>query len=236
MRPSCCYAAPVPTAQVLVFAGLKERLGRSEVEVELADGATVAHLLETLAVAHPEIAKSLTGCRVAIDQEFASADDAIPAGAELAVIPPVSGGMDATQVRGRCRLTDQPLVLAEVMARVEHQGAGGLVTFTGAVRERSRGKDIERLEYEAYGSMAVRTMDEIATGIEGDIEGVRVAIDHRIGVLGLGEVAVVIAASAPHRAEAFDACRRAIEALKQDVPIWKREVATDGASWIGQGP
>lgn len=208
--------------------------------VELADGATVADLLETLGRAYPEIAKSLTGCRVAIDQEFASADDAIPVGAELAVIPPVSGGMDAspapTQTVGRCRLTDEALVLADVVARVKHQGAGGLVTFTGAVRERSRGKDIERLEYEAYGSMAVRTMDEIARRIERDIEGVRVAIDHRVGVLGLGEIAVIIAASAPHRAEAFDACRRAIEALKQDVPIWKREVAVDGASWIGQGP
>lgn len=226
----------MPTTQVLVFAGLKERLGRSQVDVALEEGATVAELLTALARAHPEIAKSLTGCRVAIDQEFASANDAIPMGAELAVIPPVSGGMDATQVRGRCRLTPEPLALAAVVRRVEHEGAGGLVTFTGAVRLRSRGKDIERLEYEAYGSMAVRAMDAIATSIEAEIDGVRVAIDHRTGVLGIGELAVVIAASAPHRAEAFDACRRAIEALKADVPIWKREVATDGASWIGQGP
>jgi molybdopterin synthase catalytic subunit len=104
------------------------------------------------------------------------------------------------------------------------------------VRRHSRGKTIEHLEYEAYAPMAVRVMDEIRARIETELPGTRVAIHHRIGRLAVGEPAVVIAASAPHRAEAFAACREAIEALKRDVPIWKREVADDGAVWIGQGP
>jgi molybdopterin synthase catalytic subunit len=133
-------------------------------------------------------------------------------------------------------LTDRPLELAPVVDAVEHRGAGGVVTFVGNVRENSHGKTIEHLEYEAYGPMAVRVMADIAAKIEADIEGTRVAIHHRVGRLEIGEAAVVIAASAPHRAEAFAACRDAIEALKRDVPIWKKEIDTDGASWIGRGP
>src|SRR5690606_31877317 len=119
---------------------------------------------------------------------------------------------------------------------VEHADAGGIATFTGNVRRHSRGTTVEHLEYEAYEPMALRVLEQICARIEREIEGSRVAIHHRIGHLVVGETAVVIAASAPHRAEAFAACREAIEALKRDVPIWKREVADDGAVWIGQGP
>jgi molybdopterin synthase catalytic subunit len=228
--------------RVLLFAGLKERLKRAEVELELEGEPTVADLLAALGRAFPEIAPDLAHCRVAIDQAFARPDDPLPAGAEIAVIPPVSGGHDGprsaqgTFVHGACRLTDEPLELEAVVAAVEHRGAGGVVSFVGNVREHSRGKTVEHLEYEAYGPMAVRVMAEIAAEIEARVENTRVAIHHRVGRLEIGEAAVVIAASAPHRAEAFTACRDAIEALKRDVPIWKKEFDTDGAAWIGKGP
>ena len=122
------------------------------------------------------------------------------------------------------------------MSPLERRHAGGVVTFIGQVRDHSRGHAIDHLEYEAYAPMALKVMRSIADTIEAEVPGARVAIHHRLGRLEIGEVAVIIAAAAAHRAEAFTACRAAIEALKQDVPIWKREVAVDGTSWRVQGP
>ena len=221
---------------VLLFAGLREAARAESLEVSLPERATVRDLVDRLAQEHPALAGILSQCRVAVDEEFVGEDHPLKGAREIAVIPPVSGGSGGGDSSQRYAVLDTALSLASVVAHVEHAGAGGLVTFTGNVRLRSRGQTIERLEYEAYVPMARKVMAEIGARIEADIAGARVAIHHRIGTLSVGETAVVIAASAPHRAEAFDACRRAIEALKQDVPIWKREVSTDGAEWIGQGP
>ena len=217
--------------ELLVFAGLRQRLGRPSLALELPAGCTVAQLRAQLERTHPELG-ALTHCRLAVDHEFVDDATIIPAGAELALIPPVSGGHDGAA----SHLSEAPLELARVVAAVEHEGAGGITTFTGAVRRHSRGKTVDHLEYEAYAPMALAVMDRIARGIEAEIRGTRVCIHHRIGRLEVGEIAVIIAASAPHRAEAFDACRRAIEALKREVPIWKKEVDEAGEAWIGQGP
>lgn len=222
---------PMPNYRILLFASLRERAKRSEIEVEIDTPVTVAQLLEDLGRREPTLAPLLPGCRVAVNQEFVENDETIPLGAEIALIPPVSGGHD-----GRVHLGHDPLRLADAIAAVEHRGAGAVATFTGNVRAQSRGQEIEHLEYEAYSPMALRVMATIVARIEDEIPGARVAIRHRLGRLEVGEAAVVIAASAPHRAEAFAACREAIEALKRDVPIWKKEVSTTGASWVGQGP
>jgi molybdopterin converting factor subunit 1 len=221
---------------VLLFAGLRQQVGASSVEIEVAEPATVAQLREAIAAAHPGLADMLAGCRVAIDREFARDADPILPEQEVALIPPVSGGAPVDELGQRSRLRETPLSLAEVVAAVEHRDAGGIATFTGNVREHSRGKVVRFLEYEAYPAMAVAKMDEIALGVEGEIAGARVAVQHRVGRLGIGETAVVIAASAPHRDEAFRACREVIERLKRDVPIWKKEVDAEGGEWIGQGP
>jgi molybdopterin synthase catalytic subunit len=134
------------------------------------------------------------------------------------------------------RVTDEPLQLDEVVRAVSVPEHGGIVTFTGQVRAVSHGKRIVRLEYEAYRPMAERKLAEIGAGIAVEWPGTRVAIVHRVGVLAVGEAAVVIAASAPHRAAAFEACRAAIDRLKESVPIWKKEVAEDGEVWVGLGP
>lgn len=223
----------MPTHEILLFASLRQRAGRDTLTVEVDEAATVGDLVAAIAAAHPSLAELLAQCRVAVDQSFSRNDDPLGAPKEIALIPPVSGGHDGPP---RVRVTAAPLRLADVVACVEHPGAGGIATFTGNVRGESRGKSIDHLDYEAYVPMAESVMTEIAAAIEARIDGSRVAIHHRIGTLKVGDTAVVIAASAPHRAEAFDACRDAIEALKRDVPIWKREHATDGDSWFGRGP
>ncbi len=115
-------------------------------------------------------------------------------------------------------------------------GQGGVVTFSGAVRDMTRGRKVVRLEYEAYPEMAVKQLQAIGDDVTARFGGARLAITHRVGTLKPGELAVVIAAAAAHREEAFLACRHAIEALKRDVPIWKREVYDDGEVWVGLGP
>ncbi len=230
---------------VLLFASLRQRAGRPELVVELVRSLppTVAELRLAIRERHPELG-SIDHCRFAIDQEFvAHEDQPIALGQEIALIPPVSGGSGAeleadprSWTGTHSRLSRAPLSLAEVVAAVEHRDAGGISTFTGNVREHSRGKTVQRLEYEAYAPMAVRVMDAIAVAVERAIPGARVAIAHRIGTLVVGETAVVIAASAAHRDEAFRACRETIERLKQDVPIWKKEIDDHGGEWLGRGP
>jgi MoaE-MoaD fusion protein len=223
------------TVRVLLFAGLRERLRQSHVDLELQGGATVRDLLTALAAAHPAVRELLPPCRVAVDQTFVSADHPLHGAAEVAIIPPVSGG-HGVDPGDSFYLGLSPLSQARAIAAVERRTAGGVVTFIGKVRDHSRGHAIHHLEYEAYEPMALRVMQQIAAGIETELPAARLAIHHRLGWLGIGDIAVIVAAAAPHRAEAFDACRAAIDRLKRDVPIWKREVAIDGTTWFGQGP
>ena len=133
-------------------------------------------------------------------------------------------------------VTDQPLSLDRCVAAVSSPGMGGIVTFTGMVRRHSRGLTIDHLQYEAYGAMALREMTRLCDEIEAEIAGTCLAVEHRIGTLQIGDLAVVIAAAAPHRAEAFTACRAMIDRLKDRVPIWKKETSDDGTEWVGLGP
>lgn len=133
-------------------------------------------------------------------------------------------------------VVDRPISVIEVLDAVGGDGFGGTVTFTGTVRDCSRGRDVAHLEYEAYVPMAERVLARIGDEIAEQWPGTRTAIVHRVGTLAVGETAVVIAVAAPHRAEAFEGCRHAIERLKEDVPIWKREVFADGSEWVGMGP
>jgi molybdopterin synthase catalytic subunit len=130
-------------------------------------------------------------------------------------------------------LRDAPLSADEAIERVKHAGAGGLCLFLGMVRDVNDGQPVVRLEYEAYAPMAVAEMTRIAEEIAAEIEGVRLAALHRTGALAVGDVAVVCAASAPHRDEAYRACRALIDRIKARVPIWKREHGPGGAHWVG---
>jgi molybdopterin synthase catalytic subunit len=219
--------------RVLYFAVFREKLGRDEDALELADGATVADAIAALAARHAPIAKLRGKFRVAVNQDFTDDAHALAGGDELALIPPVAGGADPAR---HVQLLATPLSLDRCVAAVSGAGMGGIVTFTGMVRRHSRGTTVDHLEYEAYGTMAVREMTRLCDEIEAEIAGVKLAVEHRTGRLEIGELAVVIAAAAPHRAEAFTACRAMIDRLKERVPIWKKEIGEDGAEWIGLGP
>lgn len=218
--------------RVLYFAVFREQIGREDDVLALAPGARVRDAIAALAARHSPIGRLRGRFRVAVNQDFTDDDRELADGDELALIPPVAGGADPHHVQ----LLASPLSLDRCVAAVGGPGMGGIVTFTGMVRRHSHGAVIDHLEYEAYGTMAVREMTRLCDEIEAEIAGARLAVEHRVGRLGVGDVAVVIAAAAPHRAEAFAACRAMIDRLKQRVPIWKKEVGDDGAEWVGLGP
>lgn len=214
---------------VLYFAGARDAAGTSR-ETLPRTPATVGALRRALAEAHPRLGPVLARCRIAVDQEFAEDAAPLPDGAEVAVVPPVAGGAPR-----RFAVVERPLALAEVLEAVGGPGRGGVVTFTGTVRNETRGRRVVRLEYEAYAAMAERKLAEIGAAVAAE-HGAEVAIVHRVGVLAPGDAAVVIACAAPHRTAAFRACEACIERLKRDVPIWKREVFEDGSEWVGLRP
>jgi MoaE-MoaD fusion protein len=214
---------------VLYFAAAREAAGSSRETLEVAAGCRIAELRRLLADHHPQLGSVLPRCRMAVNEELAGDGDAVSDGAEVAVIPPVAGGAPL------CRVLDTPLSLEEVIAAVRAPGRGAVVTFEGDVRGDTKGRKVVRLEYEAYRSMAERTLARLASEIERE-HGAAVAIAHRVGMLRPGEAAVVIACAAPHRTPAFRACEATIERLKREVPIWKREVFEDGSVWVGLGP
>lgn len=222
--------------QVLYFAVFRERLGRDEEELILAEGSTVADAISALAHRHPAIAQLKGRFRVAVNHDFVTEGQVLTDGAELALIPPVAGGAGAGAPCRHVELTDRTLSLDRCIVAVRGEGMGGIVTFTGMVRLHSRGTTIDHLEYEAYAPMAVKVMTQLCEEIEAEIAGARIAVEHAVGHLAIGDIAVVIAAAAPHRAEAFTACRAMIDRLKDRVPIWKKEVSVDGAEWVGLGP
>jgi len=214
--------------RVLYFAAAREAAGTAREELAEAP-ATVADLRRVLSARHPALSRILPRCRIALGEEFAGDEAPVADGAEAAVVPPVAGGAPLFAV------VDRPLELAEVVAAVGGDGAGGVVTFTGVVRAETRGRPVVRLEYEAYKPMAERALARIGAEV-GAAHGAALAVVHRVGVLAPGEAAVVIAAAAAHRTPAFRACQECLERLKQDVPIWKREVYRDGSEWVGLGP
>ncbi len=215
--------------KVLVFGALREEAGSRELLLDLAPGARVSDLMLRVGEKLPSVARLGDRLRVSVDLEIAARDVELEDGSEVALLPPVAGG---SGVPSTCTLSESALDAAEVGARVTGDDAGGLVTFVGAVRNHSRGQDIEFLEYEAYPEMAIREMQKIADEAAMRWPGTRVAIAHRVGHLEIGDAAVVIAAASKHRAEAFEACRFAIDTLKVTVPIWKKEVATGGQYWV----
>jgi MoaE-MoaD fusion protein len=179
--------------QVLYFAVFRERIGSPGEEFEIADGATVRDAIAALAAKHPPIAQLRGRFRVAVNQEFVDDTHVLRDRDEIALIPPVAGGASCRHVE----LTDRTLSLDRCMNAVRGEGMGGLVTFTGMVRLHSRGTTIDHLEYEAYAPMAIKVMTELCDEIEAEIPGTRVAVEHRVGHLQIGDIAVVIAAIAP---------------------------------------
>lgn len=213
---------------VLYFAAARERAGRSSETIDLGEGATAGDALAAACERHPALRAVAGKLRLAVDQEFAPLDRKLRDGGEVALIPPVSGGAP------QHRIGPEPLSADAPLQEVAGTDAGAVVSFVGTVRASNHGKSVVRLEYEAYPEMALRVFARIAAEAQ-QRWSARVAIHHRVGALDPGALSVVIAAAAPHRADAFEACRHAIEVLKEDAPIWKREFYPDGSSWVGLG-
>ncbi|OLE37449.1 MAG: hypothetical protein AUG48_04385 [Actinobacteria bacterium 13_1_20CM_3_68_9] len=201
---------------VRLFAVLRERAGRDSVELALADGATVADALEALRVeAGLDELLARLPVRMAVNRDYASLETKLAQGDELALVPPVSGGAHRT---AHARVTEEPLSVEAVSAAVRRPAAGAVVVFQGTTR------DVARLEYEAYREMAE---ERIAAILDECVErqGLEAAAaEHRVGRVPLGEASVIVAVSAAHRAEAFAGAREAIDRIKAEAPIWKREV------------
>jgi molybdopterin synthase catalytic subunit/molybdopterin converting factor small subunit len=196
--------------RIRLFAALRERAGAEELTLELDHGATVADALREL--------HWLTGdlrAAVAVNRDYASAATVLHADDELALIPPVSGG--STGALAHVAISSAPLSLQRISELVTDPRAGAVVTFQGVTRE------VPALEYEAYAEMAVEKLEAIAREVAERHGLCAVAVEHRVGVVELSQPSVVIAVSAPHRAEAFAGAREIIDTLKLIVPIWKRE-------------
>jgi molybdopterin synthase catalytic subunit len=207
---------------IRLFAGLRERAGTGTRTLELPEGATVADVWGAL-----ELGDEPKGLLYAVNKRYSDTDTVLADGDEVALIPPVSGG--------DFRLSPDPLSLDDVVREVRDDGAGAIATFTGTVRNRSRDRKVQYLEYEAYEGMAEDVMAELASELARRHELSAIAIHHRVGRVEIGEPSVIIAVSSPHRAAALAACKEAIDTLKGTVPLWKKEVYEGGEEWIGQG-
>jgi molybdopterin synthase catalytic subunit len=208
--------------RVRLFAVLRECAGRETIDLRLPLGATAAEAFEELA-RQPALGELLERMpvRLAVNREIVAATTPLDAGDELALIPPVSGGAPP-----HARLTEAPLSVEAVARRVRDPGAGAIVVFEGVTRE------VERLEYEAYREMAEERIATILADCLKRHDLLGAAAEHRVGAVPLGEPAVVVAVSAAHRAEAFAAASEAIEAIKAEAPVWKREVKGGEARWM----
>jgi molybdopterin synthase catalytic subunit/molybdopterin converting factor small subunit len=220
-----------------LFGSLREAVGESTIQLEFEEGARVIDVRNWLSARNTLVEELGERLAASVNLEIADSADRLHDGDEVAFLPPVAGGDGSRRDgeapgRARCTISDAALDEAEVVARVDGPDAGGIVSFVGNVRNQARGHAIEYLEYEAYPEMAEREMEKIATEAGEKWPGTRVAIAHRVGRLAIGDAAVVVVAASAHRNEAFVACRFAIDTLKVRVPIWKREVATDGAYWV----
>jgi molybdopterin synthase catalytic subunit len=162
-----------------------------------------------------------------VNKEYARREHQLADGDEVALIPPVSGGS--------FKLSADPLSLDAAVDEVRSDRAGAIATFIGTTRVESRGRIVQRLDYEAYEGMAEKVMAELADALKEKYDVCEIAIHHRTGRVEIGEASVVIAVSAPHRQDALTACREAIDTLKEQVPLWKKEVYEGGEEWIGRG-
>jgi len=219
--------------RVLFFGMLKELAAKSADQVELRSGATVSDLLEYYKSEIPKMAVLFPSIALAVNQQYATADTTLRSGDEVAFLPPVSGGVGDEPF---VRLVTERIVPHDIIPVMERPEDGAIVVFDGIVRNHSRNRRTLYLEYEAYETMALAKLQELAAESVRRFPIRNVALVHRLGHLEIGESSVLIAVFSAHRAAAFEACRWLIDTLKQTVPIWKKEFFEDGAVWADGEP
>ena len=221
---------------IRLFAALRELAGAELVEAFEGTTVPLDELRARLAERHPSLAPHLDGVAIAVNEEYARGGATLlHDGDRVALIPPVAGGGPETSLPA-VLVTPRPIDARPLRDLVGSDASGAVVVFEGLVRDHHEGRPVERLEYEAYREMAereiARVVEEVRREAEEDGRPLNgVAVHHRIGVLEIGEVAIVAAVSAAHREEAFRAAARLVDRVKERAPIWKREWGPEGATW-----
>ena len=212
---------------VRYFAIIREIVGLTTERREVPEGATAGDIFTQLIREYPRLERMRPVTMLMVNKKYVMHDHELHDGDELALIPPVSGGQD------RFRVQSEALDPRYTESLVAHPGAGAIATFIGTVRDHARDRAVTHLEYEAYAPAAELNMAQIGDEIRERWGIDHVAIVHRVGSLTIGEASVVISVASPHRDAAFEACRYAIQRIKEIVPIWKKEHYADGAIWLG---
>lgn len=223
--------------RVLFFGVLKEMTGHSEQAAEVEPGTTIGALFESYFHRYETLREKHSSILFARNREFAAGDTVLAEDDEVAFLPPVSGGSQPEHLRpgadghlfGIVRSAIDSRKMVEALQRPED---GAVAVFAGVVRNNTKGRSTSYLEYECYEAMALQQMAQIGREIAGQFAIGRLGIVHRLGRLEIGEASVVIVATAPHRKPAFEAAFEAINRLKKEVPIWKKEFFADGAVWV----
>jgi molybdopterin synthase catalytic subunit len=218
---------------VLFFGVLKDLAGRGSDSLTLPETAILSDVLKHYEQQIPQLKDFTSSIAMSVNQHYASSHTKLSPGDEIALLPPVSGGMGNSS---RCELVRKPIGTPGIVAAVKHPEDGATVIFDGVVRNNTRGRRTLYLDYEAYEEMAEKQMEELAARAITQFQVRDVAIVHRLGRLGIGETSVLIVVASAHRAAAFDACRWLIDTLKRTVPIWKKEHFEDGAVWADGEP
>jgi len=223
--------------RVLFFGMLREIIGRSSESLEMPEHSTLRDLLGHYQKMVPAIGPMTASLAMSINQEYAPPGSELRAGDEVALLPPVSGGVDAAASKAAyVALVSEPIDTAALLARIKQAEDGAAVVFDGVVRNHTRGRRTLYLDYEAYSEMALKELESLAAQALARF-GIRdVAIVHRLGRLQIGETSVAIVVASAHRTAAFEACRWLIDTLKRTVPIWKKEYFEDGAVWADGEP
>ncbi len=216
--------------RIRLFASLAERAGFREKEFEVDEPATVRSVLDTLKKS--ALLGLPLGTRIlfSVNRSHVDEDAAVADGDEVGLFPPVSGGSGAED---RLLLTAEPLDASVLVDLVRSPSCGAVLSFEGTVRDHNEGASVTAIEYDAYPEMALEILGSIRDEVEARHPGCRLALAHRTGLLELGEASVVVACAAPHRREAFAACRLAMDRIKESVPVWKHERTEDGKQrWL----
>ena len=220
--------------RVLFFGALRDLAGRSHDALTLPEGARLSDLLAHYEAAVPRLKDFLPAIALSINQEYAAPGAALHDQDEVALLPPVSGGVDAN--RSHVALVRERIATESVLAQIKQHEDGAVVIFEGIVRNHTRGRRTLYLDYDAYEPMARRKLEELAKDALEKFEIREVTLIHRLGRLQHSETSVLIAVASAHRVAAFDACRWLIDTLKKTVPIWKKEYFEDGAVWADGEP
>ena len=218
--------------RVLYFGMLKDAVGQAQEEINIADGAVVADLLDHCKRLHPPVANFERSLAVSVNQEYAHASMKLRDHDEIALLPPVSGG----SAPRRAALVRDKIQSQQIVRQLQQPQDGALVVFEGVVRNHTRERRTLYLEYEAYEEMALKQLEALAEQAVREFAVRDARIVHRLGRLEIGETSVFIAVASAHRAAAFDACRWLIDTLKKTVPIWKKEFFAGGAVWADGEP